>query len=74
MTNLNNRMKKAFLLFFLLNSALFSQKYSISEHRALNDSVKLIRGTNPLKSINMLFDIAKAQKDFPNPQLTNTYN
>ena len=74
MTNLNNRMKKAFLLFFLLNTALFSQKYSISEHRALNDSVKLIRGTNPLKSINMLFDIAKAQKDFPNPQLTNTYN
>ena len=74
MTNLNNRMKKAFLLFFLLNTALFSQKYSISEHRALNDSVKLIRGTSPLKSINMLFDIAAAQKDYPNPPLTNTYN
>ena len=57
-TNLKNRMKKIFLLFFLLNTALFSQKYSISEHRALNDSVKLIRGINPLKSINILFDIA----------------
>ena len=72
--NLKNRMKKTFLLFFLLNTALFSQKYSISEHRALNDSVKLIRGTNPLKSINILLDIATAQKDYPNPQLTNTYN
>ena len=74
MTNLNNRMKKAFLLFFLLNTALFSQKYSISEHRALNDSVKLIRGTNPLKSINMLFDIVVAQEDNPTPPLSNTYN
>lgn len=73
-TNLNHRMEKTFLLFFLLNTALFSQKYSISEHRALNDSVKLIRGTYPLKSINMLFDIAAAQKDYPNPPLTNTYN
>ncbi len=67
-------MKKVFLLFFLLNTALFSQKYSIREHRALNDSIKLIRGTNPLKSINMLFEIASAQNDYPNPQLTNTYN
>ena len=74
MTNLNNRMKKAFLLFFFLNTALFSQKYSIIEHRALNDSVKLIRGTNPLKSINMLFDIVVDQEDNPTPPLSNTYN
>ena len=73
-TNLKNRMKKTLLLFFLLNTALFSQKYSISEHRALNDSVKLIRGTNPLKSINILFDIAAAQEDYPTPPLSNTYN
>jgi tetratricopeptide (TPR) repeat protein len=73
-TNLKNRMKKTFLLFFLLNTALFSQKYSISEHRALNDSVKLIRGINPLKSINILFDIAAAQEDYQTPPLSNTYN
>lgn len=73
-TNLKNRMKKTLLLFFLLNTALFSQKYSISEHRTLNDSVKLIRGTNPLKSINILFDIAAAQEDYPTPPLSNTYN
>lgn len=73
-TNLKNRMKKTFLLFILFNTALFSQKYSISEHRALNDSVKLIRGTNPLKSINMLFDIVVAQEDNPTPPLSNTYN
>ena len=66
---------KNFLLFFLfLNTALFSQKYSKEEHQALNDSVKLIRGIQPLKAINMLLEIADTQKDFPTPQLTNTYN
>ena len=73
-TNLNRGMKKVILLFILFNTALFSQKYSISEHRAFNDSVKLIRGTNPLKSINILFDIAAAQEDYPTPPLSNTYN
>lgn len=73
-TNLNHGMKKIILLFILFNTALFSQKYSMSEHRALNDSVKLIRGTHPLKSINFLFDIAAAQKDYPTPPLSNTYN
>ena len=66
---------KNFLLFFLfLNTALFSQKYSKEEHQALNDSVKLIRGIQPLKAINMLLEIADTQKDFPTLQLTNTYN
>ncbi len=66
---------KNFLLFFLfLNTALFSQKYTKEEHEALNDSVKLIRGIQPLKAINMLLEIADNQKDFPTPQLTNTYN
>ena len=73
-TNLNRGMKKVILLFILFNTALFSQKYSISEHRAFNDSVKLIRGTNPLKSINMLFDIVVDQEDNPTPPLSNTYN
>ncbi|MEE2723199.1 MAG: tetratricopeptide repeat protein, partial [Bacteroidota bacterium] len=64
-----------FLLFFLfLNTALFSQKYTKEEHQALNDSVKLIRGMQPLKAINMLFEISDNQKDYPTPQLTNTYN
>ena len=66
---------KNFLLFFLfLNTALFSQKYSKEEHQALNDSVKLIRGIQPLKAINMLLEMADTQKDFPTPQLTSTYN
>ena len=64
-----------FLLFFLfLNTALFSQKYTKEEHQALNDSVKLIRGMQPLKAINMLLEISDNQKDYPTPQLTNTYN
>ena len=66
---------KNFLLFFLfLNTALFSQKYTKEEHQALNDSVKLIRGMQPLKAINMLLEISDYQKDYPTPQLTNTYN
>ena len=57
---------KNFLLFLLfLNTALFSQKYSKEEHQALNDSVKLIRGIQPLKAINMLFEIADTQNDLP---------
>ena len=73
-TNLKLVMKNVFLLFLFLNTALFSQKYSIEEHQALNDSVKLIRGVRPLKAINMLLEIADIQKDYPTPQLTNTYN
>ena len=66
---------KNYLLFFLfLNTALFSQKYSKEEHQAFNDSVKLIRGIQPLKAINMLLEMADTQKDFTTPQLTSTYN
>lgn len=76
MTNFSFVMRNFFLffLFLFLNSVLFSQKYSKEEHKALNDSVKLIRGIQPLKAINMLLEIADTQKDFPTPQLTNTYN
>ena len=57
--NLKHRMKKVFLLFFLLNTALFSQKYSISEHRALNDSVKLIEVHNRPNYIPLLKNLKK---------------
>ena len=74
MTNFRLVMKNYLLFFLFLNTALFSQKYSKEEHQAFNDSVKLIRGVQPLKAINMLLEIADTQKDFPTPQLTSTYN
>ena len=74
MTNFRLVMKNFLLFFLFLNTALFSQKYSKEEHQAFNDSVKLIRGIQPLKAINMLLEIADTQKDFPTPQLTSTYN
>ena len=74
MTNFRLVMKNYLLFFLFLNTALFSQKYSKEEHQAFNDSVKLIRGIQPLKAINMLLEIADTQKDFPTPQLTSTYN